>query len=187
MALSFQWNRQALSRLASSFNNVVYFVCFVRVEYWRATFVSVVVNDCSWNWLWECSLDWPVWCFVCANLLWCSSESDTRSRLHLQINSNCLSIARRWEIMLFPCILLYIALFWENMIDRVWIMCQWIMNLMCQQCWCGCLSWKDVTDDWSSFINIVFNNMWITRSYEHFTLFYFLSIILSKSVLNKPV
>lgn len=109
------------------------------------------------------------------------------SRLCLQMDSNRSSIARKWKIMLFSLYftLLYVALFWENMIDRVWIMCQWIMNSMCQQCWCGCLSWKDVTDDWSSFINIVFNNMWITRSYEHFTVFYSLPIISDRTSLCK--
>jgi len=157
-------------------------VCFVRVVCWQATFVSVVVNGRSWNWLWKCSLDWPVWCFVCANLLRRSSEPDSfavaifRSiRIAYRLQKN-----RRLCCFFLYFTLLYVTLFWENMIDRVWIMCQWIMNLTCQQCWCGCLSWKDVTDDWSSFINIVFNNMWITRSYEHFTLFYSLSIILSE-------
>lgn len=163
--MSSRWNRQALSRCALPFNNAVYFVCFVRVGCWQTLFVSVVVNGRSRNWLWECSLDWPVWCFVCANLLRRSSKSDTVRGCVFRFDSNRSSIVKKQEIMLFFLYftLLHVALFWENMIDRVWIMCQWIMNLVCQQCWCGCLSWKDVTDDWSLFINIVFNNMWITQ------------------------
>lgn len=39
MALSSQWNRQALHRCASPFNNAVYFVCFVRIVRQQASFV----------------------------------------------------------------------------------------------------------------------------------------------------